>query len=299
MRGRAYHAPMENRSRIIVIALVAVLALVVGFGGGALLTGSRGNAPRPSAEALASPGSSADGSPTDEATTEPTDTPEAATESPSAAASTAAAPAATMSFQSLFLDAADNPNGADRVITWTSATGAVKATVASVSPMGNIKMCLKTPTKTLGCRTAGSGTLSAKTTKPKETFILTLRGEATAQPIVNVTLNFQAKSPKVAIENARFDGTAYPDTNGIQALVTPRADGKVGVTAEWGGHPFLYEIDLIEQGGSGSVTYKPDTGSIGTDTQLDVTAPNPWKLVLQNTESGNGITPMNATVSWP
>lgn len=291
---------MENRSRLIVIVLVAVFALVGGFAAGALLTGEGGSgAASPSAEAVAS------ATPTEEPSTEPeteapSDEPSPTDEaSPSVAPSPSGAPAATITFSSLFLDAADNPDGADRVITWKSATGGVKAKIATVSPMGDVVMCLKTPTKTLGCRTAASGTLQAKTTKPTETFILTLRGDGIAQPIVDVTLTFQAQKPKVTIENARFDGTAYPDTNGIQATVTPRVDGKVGVTAEWGGHPFTYEIDLMEQGGPGSLTYAPDQGSVGTDVDFAVTAPNPWKVVLQNTEDGFGITPMQAVITWP
>ena len=129
-------------------------------------------------------------------------------------------------------------------------------------------MCLKTPTKELGCRTAGEGRLTAKTTKPKETFMLVLRGDGIAQPIVNVTLTFPARKPKVTIENARFDGTAYPETNGIQAIVTPREDGDVRVVAEWGGKPFLYELDLIEQGGPGSTVIQPDESSTGTDSTV-------------------------------
>jgi hypothetical protein len=30
-----------------------------------------------------------------------------------------------------------------------------------------------------------------------------------------------------------------------------------------------------------------------------VTAANPWKVVLQNTEDGMGITPMTAVITWP
>lgn len=294
---------MENRSRIVVIALVAVLAVVGGFAAGAFLTGNR-EAPTASptdvAEVTDDPSDSESEEPTDE--TEPESESAAPTdESPSADASASAAPAptATITFPAVLLDAADNPDGTDRVFTWASATGSVKAEVTSVTPMGDLEMCLSTPDKELGCRTAGSGTLSAKTTKSRETFILTLRGEGTAQPAVDVTLTFPARKPKVSIDNARFDGTAYPDTNGIQAVFPPRRNGDVGVIAEWGGHPFTYEIDLMEQGGSGSLTYAPDQGSIGTDVDFAVTAPNPWKLVLQNTETGFGITPMNVSISWP
>ena len=291
---------MENRSRTIVIALIAVFALLGGFAAGALLTGGGGGSgASPSLEAVATE------EPSDEASLEPeSEEPSdeespSAEESPSEAPSPSGAPAAAFTLNALFVDAADNPDGADRVITWKSATGSVKAEVATVSPTGDVVMCLKTPTKTLGCRTAGSGTLRAKTTKSSETFILTLRGDGIAQPIVDVTLSFQARKPKVTIENARFDGTAYPETNGISATVTPRVDGKLGVQAEWGGHPFLYEIDVMEQGGSGSLSYAPEQGSIGTDVDFAVTEPNPWKVVLQNTEDGMGITPMTAVITWP
>jgi hypothetical protein len=284
---------MENRSRTIVIVLIAAFALLGGFAAGALLTGGGGSgAASPSAEAIASESPSEEPE-SEEPESEEPDSEEPSPsdeESPSEKPSPSGAPAATITINSLFVDADDNPAGADRVITWK---------VATVSPMGDVVMCLKTPTKTLGCRTAGSGTLRAKTTKPTETFILTLRGEGIAQPVVDVTLSFQARKPKVTIENARFDGTDYPETNGIQATVTPRADGKLGVQADWGGHPFTYEIDVIEQGGSGSLTYAPDQGSIGTDVDFAVTAPNPWKVVLQNTEGGFGVTPMTAVITWP
>jgi len=291
---------MENRSRTIVIALIAVFALLGGFAAGALLTGGGGGAgASPSTEAVATD------SPSDEATLEPeteapSDEPSATDEaSPSDEPSPSGAPAATLTLNSLFVDAADNPDGADRVITWKSATGSVKAQISTASPMGDVVMCLKTATKTLGCRTAASGTLRAKTTKSSETFILTLRGDGIAQPIVDVTLSFQARKPKSTIENARFDGTAYPETNGISATVTPRVDGKLGVQAEWGGHPFTYEIDVMEQGGAGSLTYAPDQGNVGTDVDFAVTAANPWKVVLKNTEDGMGVTPMTAVITWP
>jgi cytoskeletal protein RodZ len=296
---------MENRSRLVAIVLVAVLAIVGGFAAGALLTGNRASPTEsPSGEAQVSEApSDAESEAASGETTEPDTESEEPTDEESSAASasptSAPAPTANITFERLMVDAADDPGGADRILTWNSATGSVTAEVTSVSPMGDLEMCLSTPDKELGCRTAGSGTLSAKTTKSRETFILTLRGEGTAQPVVDVALAFPARKPKVTIENARFDGTAYPDTNGIQAVFTPRANGNVGMTAEWGGHPFFYEIDLMEQGGSGSLTYQPEQGNIGTDVHFAVTAPNPWKLVLQNTETGFGVTPMTASISWP
>ena len=73
---------------------------------------------------------------------------------------------ATITFQALLLDAADNPDGADRVFTWASATGSVKAEVTSVTPMGDLEMCLSTPDqgRSAAARRA-AGPSSAKTTK--------------------------------------------------------------------------------------------------------------------------------------
>ncbi len=294
---------MENRSRLLVIVLVAALALVGGFAVGALLNNDGPADASPTPEALASPSlSSPDSQPTGTPATaspvEPSPSVEPSAEA-SASPTTAPAPTAELTFTELFLDAEENPDGTDRIITWASATGGITASIESVTPIGATVMCLKTPTQELGCKTTGQGRLTAKTTKPRETFILVLRGDGIAQPIVNVTLTFPARKPKVTIENARFDGTTWPETNGIQAIVQPRADGDVRVVAEWGGKPFLYELDLFEQGGPGSVVVQPDESSTGIDTAVPVTAPNPWKVVLQNIEPGFGVTLMTASIAWP
>ena len=87
---------------------------------------------------------------------------------------------------------------------------------------------------------------------------MTLRGTAADAPTVDLTVTFQAVAPKVTIEHARFDGTAAPETNGIQARFTARAAGEVRLVADWGGHPFLYEVDLFdESGGSGNHVHMP------------------------------------------
>ncbi|MEO5965799.1 MAG: hypothetical protein ABIR11_10070 [Candidatus Limnocylindrales bacterium] len=290
---------MSNRSRLPVLVLVGIVAILGGFGLGAILsrTPDRGSA-------SPSPQSTATGTAASEA---PTPGETVASLEPSAAASPSAAPSATppppsatVTFRNLFLDASANPDGADRVFTWQSVgPGTITAKLSSVTPQGAMVMCLKTPTKTLGCRTAGSGTLTAKTTKPKESFILTLRGSDIAQPIVNVTLKFPAKDPSVTFENARFDGTDYPDTNGIDATVTPVNEGKLGIKANWGGHPFTYRINLSEVGQPGTDTYEPDTGDVGTDQAFDVRPPGPWHIVLTNTEGGFGVTTMTVTLTWP
>jgi hypothetical protein len=71
--------------------------------------------------------------------------------------------------------------------------------------------------------------------------------------------------------------------------------------ADWGGHPFLYEIDLFdENGGQGSTTQGSQAlePSTNADTAMPVTAGN-WRLLLKNVEAGFGTTDLTATISWP
>jgi hypothetical protein len=128
---------------------------------------------------------------------------------------------------------------------------------------------------------------------------LKLRGVGGATPIVSATLGFVAVNPSVTIKNARFDGTAAPDTNGVQVLVMPRKAGVVKLTADWGGHPFQYEIDLIEQGGAGLKSFPAQGPATKVSKSVAIVPPNGWMLVLQNIEAGFGTTWMTATVAWP
>jgi hypothetical protein len=130
-------------------------------------------------------------------------------------------------------------------------------------------------------------------------FTLTVRGAAAGTPIVAVKVGFPAVHPAATITNARFDGTSNPDFNGVQVVVQPRADGTVKLVASWGGHPLGYEIDLIEQGGTGLQTLANQGPSTGVTQTLAVTKTNGWMVVLQNIEAGFGVTPLTATVSWP
>ena len=105
--------------------------------------------------------------------------------------------------------------------------------------------------------------------------------------------------PAVIVAGARFDGTLYPETNGISATVTPRRNGDVTLAADWGGHPFLYEVELREQGGPGSVVLDDQGPGTRMAETLPITAPNAWQLGLRNAGEGLGPTEMDATIAWP
>jgi hypothetical protein len=309
---------MTNMQRLVIV-LAFIFALLVGvLLATTLLSGGGPSAtPGPSsttqAQASTSPGGSVPPTSASPAASDGGSAAPGASDgggaSPSASASASPSPSPTpkplanavVTVNQLKLDAATDTAGADRVISWVaSGTGSVTATLSSLSTDGSqTKMCLSANGKALGCRTGTGGKLPATTSGTGVRFSLTLRGVAAATPVVAVKVSFPAVHPAATISGARFDGTGFPDTNGIQVVVQPRVAGKVKLVAAWGGHPFLYEIDLIEQGGGGLQTL-PNQGPATKVTQsLAIPKGNAWMLVLQNIEAGMGVTPLTATISWP
>jgi len=297
------------------VALVFVVALVGGgwvaltlLGGG----GASGASPSPTgvtgppAEATPTPAQSpvATGEPTEPPSTEP----ESAAPSSSAAPSARPTPAPTVApgrntvvvFTALKLDAKDDPDGFNRKLSFRSqGSGTINVAIRTISPQGTTVMCLSADGERLACKTTAVGTLTATTTTRKADFSVTLRGDGIFAPVVEVTITFPARTPSITITNARFDGTLYPETNGLQVFVAPREDGDVTLDAAWGGKPFNYEIDLLEQGGPGTQVLANQGPSTGAQATLPVTAGNPWKLLLQNINDGFGVTLLDATISWP
>jgi hypothetical protein len=209
---------------------------------------------------------------------------------------------ATLTFVGLKLDATADPGGEARIVTFRSdGAGTVSAKLGTNAPQGKTHMCLLVGTKQIGCKDITSGTFTGKTSQAHANWTVTLRGTAADAPVVDLTVTFQAVAPKVAIAHARFDGTASPETNGIQARFTARTAGEVRLVADWGGHPFLYEVDLFdESGGSGTTSQHAvsQEASTNTDQAMPVT-PGNWRLVLQNADAGFGTTDLTATISWP
>jgi hypothetical protein len=206
-----------------------------------------------------------------------------------------------LTFVGLQLDATADPAGADRVITFTSdGPGPVSVRLVSQTPQGTTHMCFKVGTKSLGCKDWSGGAFNGTTTQAHTTWSVTVRGTGTATPVVDVTAIYQAVAPKVAIANARFNGTADPSLNGIQVRFVPRTAGDAHLVASWGGHPFAYEIDTFDETtGSSGPTYPNQGPSTNVDQATPVTATDTWRLILHNIDPGFGTTDLSATISWP
>src|SRR5215203_5674788 len=288
MNDRTLRSVVTALGGLLVLVIAVTLLVIVGRSGSAT--------PTPSAPpvALASPSGVATVTPTEIAAPTPSPTPEATplttatpASTPVASGSSGATALAELTFVGLKLDAATDPGGETRVVTFRSdGAGTVTAKLASTSGQGTTHMCLLAGTREIRCKDWASGTFTGRTSRDHANWTVTLRGSAAATPTVDLTVTFQAAAPSVTIEHARFDGTASPDTNGIQARFEARVSGDAHLVADWGGHPFLYEVDLFDEtGGSGNATLANQGPSTNVDEAFPVTA-GTWRLVLQNIEDG-------------
>jgi hypothetical protein len=191
--------------------------------------------------------------------------------------------------------------GDPRFITFVSdGPGTITAQLKAISPQGTTHMCLRAGSKDIKCGDAANATIKATTTSAHVTWRVSLQGNGMFTPTVELTLTFPAAAPSIKITHARFDGTGFPDTNGVQAIFVPRADGSARIVASWGGHPFTYEIDATNQSsGTGNATLANQGPGVNTNKSIPVTAGETWKIVLKNADAGFGTTDMTYSLSWP
>ena len=300
---------MSERSwRNVAVVLAVIFVVLAAAAAGSLIGGSPAATVGPGSShvALGSASPSAPGgsvpvspSPGDSTAGGPTPSPSA---SPSPSATPKPAPLATVTFTQLKLDARGATGDRARFITFTSdGPGTVTAKLTSDSPQGTTHMILRVGSTDLQTKDWASGTMSQKTTATHATWRVTVEGNGIDTPTVEVTLTFPSFKPSVKITHADFNGTADSGYNGVQVRFVPRSAGNATLNATWGGHPFLYEIDLLnETSGSGSSTLANQGPATSTTNSFPVTAKESWKLLVQNIETGGaGVTDMTATIGWP
>jgi hypothetical protein len=297
---------MTARSpRVVASVFAVILALLAGAGVAFVAFPGPLGSPSPavslavgSPTAGGSPSASASSSPSATASARPSATPTRPTPTPSPTPKPA--PIAQLTVTQLKLDPLVPAGaGVPRFISFRNdGPGTITAQLKAISPQGTTHMCLRANSKLIKCVDTASGTITAHTTLTHVNWRVGLQGTDMFTPTVELTMTFPAFAPSVTITHARFDGAAYPDTNGIQVLFIPQIDGLARIVATWGGHPFLYEIDATNlSSGVGNKTLQGSTTN--ADASMHVTAAETWKLVLKNTESGFGPTDMTVKVSWP
>jgi hypothetical protein len=291
---------MTDRNLRIAIGVMVVLIIVVLLAT-AMVMGSRQPASAsPSPGVPASSGSVTPGSSGEpDSSGEPSVGPDASA-SPSATPTSPSVPIATATVVNIQLDATDDADGADRVVTFKSeGPGTIEVNLTSASGSDSTHMCLLRGKNEVGCKDLTSGTFTGQTSRDSANWHVHLRGVGGATPIVKVKVTFQANSPSIKVAKARFDGTDYPDTNGIEIRFKARSSGDASLAATWGAD-FTYDIDLVDQTNeSGDVTL-PDQGPANGVDQSWPVAAGVWRIILSNSEPGTGdpVT-LTATVSWP
>ncbi len=278
----------------IAVALAALLVLVVGL---IVFRGQSGPTATPSASVAtsASPGVPP-GSPTDP--TQPASASASASAQASPSASAGAAPA-SFTVLGLKLDATNDPAGQARIISFTSEQpGTIIISLTSSTPQGTTHMCLSQGPKEVGCKDWAKGTFTRTTKQSNVTWTVTVIGTGIETPVVNVEATFPAETPSVMIEHARFDGTDFPETNGITVAIQARGAGSLGLLASWGGS-FAYEVAVLN-GASGTTDVSGSTvPSTGIDSPSIAVEAGAYRLSLTNTDAGTGATDLTASVGWP
>ncbi|HYC06982.1 MAG TPA: hypothetical protein VEG29_03575 [Candidatus Binatia bacterium] len=288
--------------RTVAIVFAVILVFLLGVGLASVLTsGSGSSSPTPVASQPSAVASAPVSAPPSVAPTEPASPSSTPASSPSASASASAVPAATVMFRSLALDATTVAGGNPRYISFTTdGPGSVQIKLASVTTGQVTHMCLRLGSKDLLCTDKSNTSMTGTTKQQHGSWRLSLQGKGNDTPVVDVTITFNALSPKVTITHARFDGTSNGPYNGIIVAFTTRVDGQATLDAQWGGHPFLYEVDLFNETTPGdNVTLGNQGPATGTTNPFPVKAAQTYRLVLQNIETGFGATDMTASVSWP
>jgi hypothetical protein len=266
------------------------------------LTRSSGPAATPSS----SPSASASASPSDgTASPEVSASPSAsAPASPSASADASASPSgadapASFTVVDLKLDATDDPDGQARVITFTSdAPGTITVSLTSKTPQGTTHMCLSQGSKEVGCEDWAKGTFTRTTNQSNVKWTVTVIGDGIETPVVSVKATFPSSSPAMQIQQARFDGTDFPEYNGVSVAFQARTAGSVGVVATWGEQPLNTEI-AIANDASGTVDV---SGSGETSDGINASIPieaGGYRLSLTNTEGGPGSLELAFELRWP
>ena len=289
--------------RTVAIVFAVILVFLGGIALAAFLTGSPGSpstSPAVSQSAAAGTAAPSPVAPSVAPSSVASPTPTAAS-TPRPSASAGAVPATTAMFRSLKLDARTVAGSQPRLISFTTdGPGTVTVKLASVTTGQTTHMCLRLGSKDLICTDKANSTVTGITKQAHGAWRVSLQGNGTDTPTVDVTITFNTIAPKVTITHARFDGTAAGDYNGIVVAFTPRAAGNATLQASWGGHPFLYEVDLFnETTAQGNTTLANQGPATSTSNSFPVTAGEQWRLVLQNTEAGFGPTDMTATITWP
>ncbi|MGA3030879.1 MAG: hypothetical protein ABSE58_09115 [Candidatus Limnocylindrales bacterium] len=290
------------------IVLGVVCALLIGVAGALMILG-HGTGSTPTAEPGATDVASASGSGnnagpsggTSHASPTPAVTPTPGVPSP-----------ATITFNSLGLDAANDAKGTARTFTFISdGAGSVTFAVTKISAGGTAKLCIKVDTGAFACQVGGAGKLpnfpKGKSDPGHNTWTATVVGYGNSKPTVDVTFTWPTASPKVTMSHGRFQGSSTSGVaeslNGFTATFKPRAPGAVNVQATWTLVTANATLTLMDATSAPSVTV--DTRQYQGATYINpaftanVDNTKTYMVELRNTSADSERPDLTAQITFP
>jgi hypothetical protein len=288
------------------ILLGVVCALLIGVAGALLIVGHRGSSePMPTAP----PDVAAASGPADTAL------PSGAvlqSSGPSIVVSTATPgkpSPATITFNNVALDAANDTNGFARTFTFTSdGAGPVTYAVTKTSAGGTTKMCAKVDTSGFTCTVkALPSFLKGAADGPHNTWVVTLVGYGSSKPTVDVTFTWPASTAKIQLSHGRFQGSSTQGVsdalNGFSATFKPRIGGAMNVQATWTDITTDANMTLFDATTPPNVTvdqrsYKSAT-FINPAFTANVDPTKTYRVELRNTSADSQRPDLTAQVTFP
>jgi hypothetical protein len=171
----------------------------------------------------------------------------------------------------------------------------------SQTTAGDVKFCLYTGSQPSGhdCRTTSHATLTGSTTAADNTrWHVSLIGvDQGTSPSADVKLEFRSNSPRVTVDGFRFQGTSFPDYNGIAAQFKAAA-GDVHINGSWDGAPRTWRAGLVDADSGENAGSNSGTGN--TLNLAATVAAGSFRVTVQNTEEiADQEVFLHAVISWP
>jgi hypothetical protein len=295
-------------------AILGAACVVLIIAAGALLATSGEASPTPSGPAssiaIGSPTGSGPSDSVGPSSSASSSTP-APTPTPSVTPQPANAPITSITFNNVLLDASTDPLGKARTFTFiTDGNGAVGISIVKSSPAKTTtRICAKVDDGKADCRTGTKVTYKgAFTDTAHSVWVVTMIGNSSAKPTVDLTLSWPSNSPKITLGHFRLQGSATPGVseflNGFTATFAPKRAGSLGVSASWTTITTDVRVSTAQVIGSSAnlVDSKSYTAAQNLGTpgySFDVTAGKIFKVTLRDLSADAQRPDLSAVISLP
>ena len=233
-------------------AILGVACVILIIAAGALLATS-GESPTPSPSATAAVGSVAPAgtNPTDSIAPSAAVTPSGSAAVPTSPADTSSpgpsgptpsapanAPIAAVTFNNLMLDASTDTSGTARTITFITDGNGKVGIAMTKSTSATTRICVKVDDAKPDCRVGTKVNYAgAFTDTAHSVWTITLLGNSTATPTIDLALSWPTNTGKVSLTHGRLQGSSsagVPEAlNGFTATFKGRSPGNVTLSASW------------------------------------------------------------------